>query len=157
MYELTSLYRWMLWSWPLSRNTVSLPPSSHCTLTERKGCCHASSWHDQNVRGDLTVAEKFILDGDKSWLEYTKWSEQYGTFESDSLLTLGQTFYMLEFSLLFMFLGMCRNATHSVWYSWKGVNCSSRFRQLSVQSDTLTSARETARKMTTVSICTHAR
>lgn len=29
--------------------------------------------------------------------------------------------------------------THSVWYSWKGVNCNSRFRQLSVQESTVTS------------------
>lgn len=30
--DLTSMYRWILWSCPLSRNTVSLPPSAHCTL-----------------------------------------------------------------------------------------------------------------------------
>lgn len=36
VWNLTSLYRWIFWSWPLSRNTVSLPPSSHCTLKGEK-------------------------------------------------------------------------------------------------------------------------
>lgn len=48
----TSLYRWILWSWPLSRNTVSLPPSSHCTLTETDTC----------VLSQLTLAKDTMSD-----------------------------------------------------------------------------------------------
>lgn len=42
-----------------------------------------------------------------------------------------------------------RQQTYSVWYSWKGVNCNSRFRQLSVQGNTVTSACETSGRLST--------
>lgn len=60
------------------------------------------------------------------------------TFESKEARSIPGILY-LELIQLIHRVWALMQPTHSVWYSWKGVNCNSRFRQLSVQESMKTS------------------
>lgn len=78
------------------------------------------------------------------------------TFESKEARSIPGTPY-LECIQLIHRVWALKQPTHSVWYSWKGVNCNSRFRQLSVQESTKTSACETFGRLITAHAQLHSR